>query len=69
MPAPAFFRDLGLFVLPDFLDPPTCSEFTRQMSIAPIEPATVITAAGEERVHEDVRKLAYCLLPPSSEIP
>jgi SM-20-related protein len=60
MPHAAFFRDLGLFVAPGFLEPASCDQLRAQLSQARSE-ATVIVGSetgGDGVVDESVRKAA-----------
>ncbi len=62
MPAPIFFQKLGLFVLPDFLDPVSRQGLCQQISNAPAQKASVFTASGEEHWDLDSRSVNTCLL-------
>ena len=63
MPAAAFFRHLGLFVLPDFLDAEYRVDLCRRIAAAPVERA--IVAGPHEEGHLDLgsRKVDWCFLP------
>jgi SM-20-related protein len=63
MPSPVFFRQLGLFILPRFLDADSCVELCRQMAAAPAEKATVVEPHGEECLDLQSRKVDSSILP------
>lgn len=62
MPAPSFFQQLGLFVIPNFIEVAHAADLCCQMAIAPSERAIVIGAGGEHRLNEDVRKVGSSIL-------
>jgi len=63
MPTSVFFQQLGLFILPRFLDTDCCVEFCRQMAAAPAEKALITTSHGEERLDLYSRKVDSSILP------
>jgi SM-20-related protein len=63
MPSPVFFRQLGLFTLPRFLDADSCIEFCRLMAVAPAEKALVVEPRGEERLDLHSRRVDSSILP------
>jgi SM-20-related protein len=63
MPAPGFFQQLGLFVVPNFLDRESGAELCRKIAAAPAEPAGIVTRSGEDRFDEDIRKVDSRILP------
>jgi SM-20-related protein len=63
MPTPFFFQQLGLFILPRFLDTDYCAEFCRLMAAAPAEKALVIEPHGEERLDLHSRRVDSSILP------
>jgi SM-20-related protein len=63
MPSSVFFQQLGLFILPRFLDTDCCAEFFRQMAAAPAEKALVVEPRGEERLDLLSRKVDSSILP------
>jgi SM-20-related protein len=63
MPASFFFQQLGLFILPRFLDADSCAEFCQQMAAAPAEKALVTASDGEERLDLHSRKVDSSILP------
>jgi len=62
MPPPVFFQKLGLFVLPDFLDPQSKVELCRQLTTAPSEKAIVVGLNGAETINLDSRNVAICIV-------
>src|SRR5580704_8326684 len=63
MPEPGFFKQLGLFVVPDFLEQEYRVDLCRKMLAAPTEKALVVGPTGEQRFDEDTRKLDCSILP------
>src|SRR5919201_2253193 len=57
-----FFRRLGLFVEPAFLDSATCAEYRSEMSRSAGKPATV-SAHADEEVDENYRKTKRAQVP------
>ena len=68
MPTPIFFQRLGLFILPDFLDPQSRVCLCRQIAAAPVEEATVVGPHGEQQVESGTRKVDCCILPKKTRI-
>jgi len=66
MPTLTFFKQLGLFILPDFLDPESRVSLWRQMAAAPAEEAVVVGPRGEQQLDLATRKVDCCL--PSKEV-
>ena len=59
MPGASFFKNLGLFVAPGFLDPSSCDQVRAELASAPAQSSTV---AGDETdgqgvIDESVRKV------------
>lgn len=69
MPEPGFFKQLGLFVVPNFIGQDWGVELCRQMAAAPVEKALVVGPTGERRLNEDTRKVDRSLLPKEVEAP
>jgi SM-20-related protein len=69
MPASAFFQRLGLFVLPDFLDPKYTMELCSHLAAAPMERASVVGSNGEQRLNLESRKVDACVLPKETTAP
>lgn len=63
MPGPAFFQQLGLFALPDFLNPQDRASLCRDISAAPLEKAIIVGSHGEEHLDLNLRKVDSCNLP------
>jgi SM-20-related protein len=63
MPAPVFFQQLGLFLVPDFVDQGCAVGFCRKMAAAPVEKAVVLGANGEQLLDLDSRKVDSSILP------
>jgi SM-20-related protein len=63
MPTSGVFQQLGLFVLPNFLQPECAAEFCRQMIVAPAKKALVVGPEGEGRLDLDFRKVDSSTLP------
>src|SRR5690348_284933 len=63
MPAPAVFKQLGLFVLPNFLSVESAAEFCQQMSAAPSKQALIVGPDGQGRLDPNSRKVDASLLP------
>ena len=62
MPGPQFFRNAGLFTLPDFLPPEFTAELKASMMNAPKEQARIAKSGGEYN-DERVRKVQSCTPP------
>ena len=62
MPAPSFFRQLGLFVVPNFVEEGYGIELCRQMAVAPKEKALVVHPSGEDCLDEGQRKVETSFL-------
>lgn len=58
MPDAAFFRDLGLFVAPEFLDPSLCAKLRMELSKSQAEAGEIVHNQGDSVVDESVRKVA-----------
>jgi SM-20-related protein len=69
MPAPDFFRGLGLFILPNFLEPGYAAEICRLMEAAPAKPALVVGQTGEGRLDLDSRKVDCSFIPEETRTP
>jgi SM-20-related protein len=63
MPAPSFFRDLGLFVVPNFLDPEYGAGLRLEIAAAPAEKALIVRPNGAGCLDEGVRKVEDRLPP------
>jgi predicted 2-oxoglutarate/Fe(II)-dependent dioxygenase YbiX len=65
MPGAAFFRELGFFVLEDFLDQPSCAEIASEIALTASEKGRVGTRPedGEGRLDETVRKVLRARIP------
>lgn len=63
MPSLEFFRQAGLFVLPDFLDPKFVADLCKVMTVAPTEKALVVKSSGVERLDENTRKVGSSIVP------
>src|SRR6185295_6078071 len=57
MPRSDFFRNLGLFVLDDFLEPRLCVALCGEMSCAASKQGKIVMASGEELTNESVRRV------------
>src|SRR5262249_54973020 len=57
MPGPGFFRNLGLFVLDDFLDPGLCVQLCDEMTSSASNPGKVVLSNGEKLIDENVRRV------------
>jgi len=69
MPKPAFFKQFGLFVIPNFLDQESSLELCRRMTTAPAEKAQVTSPLGEDRLDEYRRKVDASILPKEMQFP
>ena len=69
MPKPDFFRPLGLFVLPEFLDCTSGTTLIDQILSFPAEKGMVVKPSGEETVAEDVRKVESSIIPKEIRFP
>ena len=60
MPGANFFRDLGLFVAPGFLEPASCDELRAQLSQTPSQEGTIVgeQTSGSGVLDQSVRKAA-----------
>ena len=60
MPRATFFRDLGLFVAPGFLEPAFCDELRAQLSQTPYQESTIVgeQTSGSGVLDQSVRKAA-----------
>src|SRR5579862_2496058 len=69
MPAPGVFQQLGLFLVPNFLEPERAAAFCRQMAAAPAKKALVVGPDGEGREDLDYRKVDSSILPEDIKAP
>lgn len=69
MPKPDFFRPLGLFVVPEFLDCTSGTTLIDQILSFPAEKGMVVKPSGEETVAEDVRKVKSSIIPKEIRLP
>ncbi len=58
MPGASFFRNLGLYVVEEFLPPPLCARLREELLIRQSEAATVVGEGPRQVVDENVRKVA-----------
>jgi predicted 2-oxoglutarate/Fe(II)-dependent dioxygenase YbiX len=65
MPGWAFFRELGLYVVPEFLSVNDCAELRRQMATA----SSVKGGLGDHRLDENVRRVEIARLPKAMTSP
>lgn len=63
MPSASFFRNAGLFVIPDFLEPKYLAGLCASMAAAPTEKTEVSNSDGSTGVDESVRKVESSLIP------
>jgi len=57
MPGAAFFRNLGLFLIEDFLEADLCSRICAEMRSAAAEMGRIVSENGERRIDENVRRV------------
>jgi SM-20-related protein len=62
MPSAAFFRRLGLFLAPDFLDSDLVATLCDEMRSAPSERATILGSDGIDHLDEAVRRVHSTML-------
>jgi SM-20-related protein len=69
MPKPEFFKQLGLLVIPNFVEQAWGAELCRQMAAAPVEQALVVGPTGKERLDQTTRKVDSSILPKEIKAP
>src|SRR5207247_11346920 len=57
MPGADFFRNLGLFVVDDFLDRRLCEGICAEMRCSAVEQGAIVVGNGEEVVDENSRRV------------
>jgi SM-20-related protein len=62
-----FFRNFGLYVQRDFLDPDLCASLRAEARTAAANPATVRTQGTEYVVNEEIRRTQLARVPEASE--
>src|SRR5579872_1954426 len=63
MPGFQFFRRLGLFVIPEFLDEPSCQKLIGIIAAAPKRRGLINAVTGAKRVDEDRRSVGDAKVP------
>src|SRR5437660_354496 len=63
MASSMFFRQVGLFVAPDFLEAEFAERLRREMLIAPREKGLVVKSDGEDHLDESIRKVESGIVP------
>src|SRR5438477_11110117 len=57
MPRPDFFRNLGLFVVDDFLEPGLCVQLCAEMAGATSKQGNIVLVSGEKIIDENRREV------------
>jgi len=63
MPQHKLFRDLGLFIIPEFLSEPECRELIAIMAASPKRPGVTIAGGGKSRLDETRRSVGDAKVP------